>query len=87
MAEAWLSIIGIGEDGVNGLSSPARALLAAASVVYGGRRHLDLAAGHFSGEGRVWRSPLAASIDEIIALAGQKVAVAWRHGGGTAKAV
>src|SRR5438477_566138 len=39
----WLSIIGIGEDGVEGLSPAAMRLLAQASLVVGGKRHLDLA--------------------------------------------
>ena len=40
----WLSIIGIGEDGLDGLSAAARALLAGAELVVGGRRHLALVA-------------------------------------------
>ncbi|EHP75744.1 Uroporphyrin-III C/tetrapyrrole (Corrin/Porphyrin) methyltransferase, partial [Methylorubrum extorquens DSM 13060] len=40
----WLAIVGIGEDGRVGLSPAAAAALDAAEVVYGGRRHLALAA-------------------------------------------
>ena len=36
----WLSIVGIGEDGVDGLSAAARGLIGAAEIVFGGRRHL-----------------------------------------------
>jgi len=35
-AGPWLSIIGIGEDGLAGLSDPARKALADASLVIGG---------------------------------------------------
>ena len=35
----WLSIVGIGEDGVDGLSAAARGLIGAAEIVYGGHRH------------------------------------------------
>src|ERR1700757_2879421 len=38
-----LTILGIGEDGVEGLSLPARSLLRAADLVLGGTRHLALA--------------------------------------------
>jgi precorrin-6Y C5,15-methyltransferase (decarboxylating) len=36
---AWLHIVGIGEDGLDGLSPPARAVVEAAEVVVGGSRH------------------------------------------------
>ena len=39
----WLAIVGIGEDGVDGLSPAARKLVAGAAVVFGGKRHLALA--------------------------------------------
>ena len=35
----WLSIIGLGEDGAEGLSAAARSLLSGAAHVFGGRRH------------------------------------------------
>ena len=41
----WLAIIGLGEDGVEGLSPAAKALIANASLVIGGKRHLALADG------------------------------------------
>ena len=43
MAEAWLTIIGLGEDGLNGLNGASRAVLDRAEIVFGGPRHLDLA--------------------------------------------
>ncbi|MFP5324940.1 MAG: cobalamin biosynthesis bifunctional protein CbiET, partial [Gammaproteobacteria bacterium] len=43
MAEVWLSIIGMGEDGLAGLSDGSRAALDAARHVFGGPRHLALA--------------------------------------------
>src|SRR5258705_3450530 len=39
----WLSIVGIGEDGVDGLAPVARGLIADAEVVFGGKRHPALA--------------------------------------------
>jgi precorrin-6B C5,15-methyltransferase / cobalt-precorrin-6B C5,C15-methyltransferase len=42
MSDRWLSIIGIGEDGRAGISPAANALIDAAELIVGGRRHLDL---------------------------------------------
>src|SRR3546814_12686728 len=38
----WLSIVGIGEDGLAGLTAPARALVDDAEVLIGGERHLAM---------------------------------------------
>ncbi|GAG29907.1 unnamed protein product, partial [marine sediment metagenome] len=38
----WLSVVGIGEDGLEGLSAAARALLGSAEVLVGGERHLAM---------------------------------------------
>ena len=56
----WLSIVGIGEDGVEGLSPVARGLIGAAKILFGGRRHLGLAAPLIRGATRPWPSPFDA---------------------------
>ena len=71
----WLAIIGIGEDGLDGLSPSARALIANAATVYGGARHLELARTLISGEARPWPSPISEAIPQILALRGQQVVV------------
>ena len=71
----WLSILGIGEDGVEGLTPPARAMLDAAEVVYGGARHLALAAPLIRGEARRWPQPLGAALPELLRLRPRPVAV------------
>ncbi len=71
----WLAIVGIGEDGAEGLSSAARALIANAKLVVGGKRHLALANGLPSGESMAWPSPIAESIPAILAHRGEPVAV------------
>ena len=43
MTEPWLTIIGIGEDGLSRLSEASRKALAKAEIVFGGERHLRLA--------------------------------------------
>jgi precorrin-6Y C5,15-methyltransferase (decarboxylating) len=60
MADPWLTIIGIGEDGLAGLSDASRKALANAETVFGGERHLALAdVGH---RGRAWPVPFDASV-------------------------
>ncbi|MCR6673424.1 precorrin-6y C5,15-methyltransferase (decarboxylating) subunit CbiE [Devosia ginsengisoli] len=75
MTTPWLSIVGIGEDGLPGLGTAARAAISDAEVVFGGSRHLALAASAISGEARPWLPPFSASIDAIITLRGRKVCV------------
>lgn len=69
----WLSIVGIGEDGADGLSATAQSLIAQAEVVFGGRRHLDLADDFIRGEARPWPTPF--SVAEVVAARGRRVCV------------
>jgi precorrin-6Y C5,15-methyltransferase (decarboxylating) len=71
----WLAVVGIGEDGVDGLGATARRLVEAAEVVFGGRRHLALAAPLIRGEARAWPSPFDAAVAEVIGLRGRAVCV------------
>ncbi|MGP9812196.1 precorrin-6y C5,15-methyltransferase (decarboxylating) subunit CbiE [Rhodopseudomonas sp. NSM] len=70
----WLSIVGIGEDGVAGLSDKARALVAKADLVIGGERHLAMVAA-FGRPTLQWRVPFAASLPEVLAQRGRNVVV------------
>lgn len=74
-ATRWLAIVGIGEDGIDGLGEHARALVAGAELVFGGARHLELAGALIKGEAQKWSSPLAASIEAIAAARGRRVCV------------
>jgi precorrin-6Y C5,15-methyltransferase (decarboxylating) len=69
-----LSIIGIGEDGVDGLSAAAKRLLVDAELVVGGRRHLSLV-GPIQGETLVWPSPITDAFPAILARRGRPVAI------------
>jgi precorrin-6B C5,15-methyltransferase / cobalt-precorrin-6B C5,C15-methyltransferase len=71
----WLSIVGIGEDGIDGLTPVARGLVQAAEIVFGGRRHLALAAPLIRGAARPWRSPFERAIEEVLARRGRQVCV------------
>lgn len=72
-AATWLAIVGIGEDGLAGLGERARAAIAGAEVVFGGPRHLALAAPIITGEARAWPSPF--DIGPVVALRGRPVCV------------
>jgi len=71
----WLSIVGIGEDGIDGLSAGARDLIARAEIVFGGARHLALAAPLIRGEAKPWPSPFSQGIDAVLAARGRQVCV------------
>jgi precorrin-6Y C5,15-methyltransferase (decarboxylating) len=68
----WLSIVGIGEDGLDGLSAAARARLSAAELFAGGRRHLALVAA-LGKPTLEWETPFVASIPKLLAHRGQRV--------------
>lgn len=72
-ANAWLSIVGIGEDGPAGLGEAARAAITGAAFVFGGARHLELAGPLISGEKRQWPSPF--DTGAVLGLSGQRVCV------------
>lgn len=71
----WLSIVGIGEDGAEGLGAVARGLIADAELVFGGKRHLELAASLIRGTARSWPSPFERGIEDVLAARGRKVCV------------
>jgi precorrin-6Y C5,15-methyltransferase (decarboxylating) len=71
----WLIVIGIGEDGVAGLGDEAKRLIEAAPVVFGGARHLELAAPLIAGERHIWQSPFERSVEAIVARRGSPVVV------------
>jgi precorrin-6B C5,15-methyltransferase / cobalt-precorrin-6B C5,C15-methyltransferase len=71
----WLSIVGIGEDGVDGLSPVARGLIGDAEIVFGGQRHLALAGALIRGETQPWPSPFDGSVERVAAQRGRQVCV------------
>ena len=72
---SWLSLVGIGEDGLAGLSVEARARLETADLVVGGRRHLELAGALIRGTPLHWRSPIEETLPEILSRRGHPVCV------------
>ena len=71
---AWLHIVGIGEDGIDGLTPATRAVVNAAEVIIGGERHHQLADG-LTAERVSWPSPFDALIDQLKGYAGRRVVV------------
>ncbi|AFL53915.1 precorrin-6Y C5,15-methyltransferase (decarboxylating) [Sinorhizobium fredii] len=71
----WLTVIGIGEDGVAGLGDEAKRLIATAPVVFGGVRHIELAASLIQGDSEVWQSPFEKSVEAIVSRRGSPVVV------------
>jgi precorrin-6Y C5,15-methyltransferase (decarboxylating) len=70
----WLTLVGIGADGPDGLGRPAREALAAAEILAGGARHLTM----LPEDGRprlAWGSPLADNLAALLGQRGRKVAV------------
>src|SRR5713101_2944572 len=71
----WLSIVGIGEDGVEGLTPVARNLITGAEIVFGGKRHLALAAPLIRGAARAWPTPFEGAAPEVLAQRSRQVCV------------
>lgn len=74
MTQKWLSVVGIGEDGLAGLSPIARALIDQGEVLVGGERHLAMLP-EDDRERLVWTSPIRDSIEKILHHRGQAVCV------------
>ncbi|MEQ5794120.1 precorrin-6y C5,15-methyltransferase (decarboxylating) subunit CbiE [Paracoccus sp. NFXS7] len=70
MSDPWLTIIGITEDGPDGLPGASLRALAAAEIVFGGPRHLALAG--VGARGRAW--PVPFDLAPLLALRGRRVA-------------
>ncbi|MDZ7962735.1 MAG: precorrin-6y C5,15-methyltransferase (decarboxylating) subunit CbiE [Aulosira sp. DedQUE10] len=75
MTYKWLSIVGIGEDGLQGLSAIARSLVDQAEVIVGGDRHLAMLPNNDQRHKIAWTSPISASVTEIIQRRGQSVCI------------
>lgn len=70
-----MSIVGIGEDGLDGLSPAARAVIGQAEIVFGGARHLALAGDAVKGRAQAWPSPFERGVEMVLALRGRNVCV------------
>jgi precorrin-6Y C5,15-methyltransferase (decarboxylating) len=71
LLKPWLTIVGIGEDGLAGLSEASRKALASAATVFGGERHLALAG--IGVRGHAW--PVPFDVACVIACRGRPTVV------------
>jgi precorrin-6Y C5,15-methyltransferase (decarboxylating) len=76
MTTRWLSIVGIGEDGVEGLSAAARTLVESADLLIGGERHLAMVPVEEDQERIAWAAAqLLAQADGIAQYRGRPTCV------------
>ena len=71
MTNVWLNIIGIGENGLNGLSKSSIECIKEAKIVFGSKRHLQLA--RIREKGKEWPSPF--SYEEVFKYKKKKVVI------------
>ncbi len=70
----WLTIVGLGEDGLDGLSPAAVSAIAQAGFIVGGRRHLDLVKAN-PAISLAWPTPLKDAFPAILAHRDRPVVV------------
>lgn len=70
----WLHIVGIGEDGLAGLTPATRAVVEVADVILGGARHHTLTDG-IDAKRIAWPTPFDALISTLRGLSGKRVVV------------
>ncbi|WOI35156.1 precorrin-6y C5,15-methyltransferase (decarboxylating) subunit CbiE [Tritonibacter scottomollicae] len=84
-ARPWLTLIGLGENGLDGLTDASRSALAAAEIIIGGPRHLDLV--DAGARGQCW--PVPFSTAPVLASRGRATVVLasgdpfWHGAGGS----
>ncbi len=71
----WLTLVGVGEDGVEGLPPAARGAIATATLVVGGTRHLALTRPLHTAEILAWPHPMSDAYPAILARRGRPTAV------------
>ncbi|MHC5307275.1 precorrin-6y C5,15-methyltransferase (decarboxylating) subunit CbiE [Bartonella sp. LJL80] len=71
----WLTIIGIGEDGWEGLSIHQQKIVREASYIFGGKRHLSFLPQSLEAELWNWATPFERAIDDLLRLRSENVVV------------
>ncbi len=74
MKQSWLHIVGIGEDGLDGLTPATRTVVEAAEVIIGGDRH-HLLSDKITADRVSWPSPFDALIETLLSHKGKRVVV------------
>lgn len=74
MTAPWLTVIGIGDDGLAGISAAARALIESAEVLVGGDRHQAMVASK-TAERITWSCGVGSVVEQIATRRGRRVVV------------
>ena len=74
MSKVWLNIIGIGEDGLDGLRSSTKFILESAEILIGGERHHNLTS-ELNVERIYWPKPFNLMYEKIKSYRGKKVVI------------
>jgi len=69
----WLTVVGIGEDGFEGLGRNARQALLGATRIVGAQRQLDLLPSNLGAERQLWPSPF--SLEPVLSRRGEALCV------------
>jgi len=71
----WLSIVGVGADGIAALPGPARTLIDNAEVLIGGDRHLAMVAASHPAQRHGWATPISRTVEQMRSFEGRRVVV------------
>ncbi len=71
---AWITVVGLGEEGLDGLSPTIRGLIETAQVLVGGDRHHEKVP-EFTGERLTWEAGFGAALDEVENHRGKRIVV------------
>ncbi|MEA5571542.1 precorrin-6y C5,15-methyltransferase (decarboxylating) subunit CbiE [Calothrix sp. UHCC 0171] len=74
-SKKWLAVVGIGEDGLSGLSAIALSLVKNAKIIVGGKRHCAMLPADDPRPKIIWSSPISTSLEEIVHHRGESVCV------------
>ena len=69
----WLTIIGLGEDGLDGLSLASQNALTEATIIFGSRRLLSFLKTRFQGKKIEWPVPFEKGVSMLLAQRGKSV--------------
>ena len=71
----WLTIVGIGEDGFDGVAPAGKQLIENAKIILGGARHLEMLPGHIHADQWQWKSPLRDTLTDLESYVGTSICV------------
>ena len=73
-AKPWLKVVGIGENGLEGLSPAARKKVESAEILFGGKRHLEMIPGT-QAKKIPWAKRMREAVPKILEWKGSNIVV------------